>query len=78
MPLYVIISGSVLHTQVDLTHLLAMEYLGGFSSEFNFTSPPTTSQRSFSVMVYGDMGVTNSADNLKQVIGHKDDVDFSA
>ena len=48
----------------------------GFSSEFYFTSPPTSSTRSFSVMVYGDMGTDNSGSNTQQIIAHKDDVDF--
>lgn len=29
-------------------------------------------------MVYGDMGVTNSGDNLKQIIAHRDEIDFGA
>lgn len=43
----------------------------GFSSEFSFTSPPTSAQRSFSVMVYGDMGIDNSQNNTRQIIAHK-------
>lgn len=48
----------------------------GFSNEYSFESPPTSSQRSFNVMVYGDMGISNSGPNLQQIIEHKDDVDF--
>jgi len=49
---------------------------GGFSSEFAFMTPPTTDQRAFKVMVYGDMGITNSGSNLQQILAHKDDVDW--
>ena len=39
-------------------------------------TPPTTDQRAFKVMVYGDMGITNSGSNLQQILAHKDDVDW--